>query len=780
MSQKIIYLSPKEELTNVRERLENTDAVSIILVVPPQTQLRSHVGWRLLRSFTRERGQDVQIITSDRQIRAVVKAAGFRVAETLESYPSDRSRPINRPVRRRSGGKSSQGTSQQASSGKKITRSLPSNQQQMPPLEPLPSISTHHGAGDQEDGEIDSLEEDYYIARSIREAERNSNRGEVSPAIENTETSRGNVERSSKIPQPGEIEDDPFGYMEDIQPVALPEQRGSTFIHDADQDIPGISDVPTDAGVEDLGDVGEEVLRDDWPFYAPDKQTPEESDKQDIQDIWGVPPRSSRMRNPMRPSLDDLKDEDDLLPQSIPLPDQQGRRTQSSTVRSEPQPIIQPPPQPRNVASNPLSKPSKRPVISSRGRVVSPPPPPVRRRVGTRGTTSRRSLITLLMILSTLFVLFLVGGYLVSNNILPGVVFSATATITPVNRDLKNTYVITGVVGIPDASQRQIQARMLSYTTTSQAKTILVSGVGHIPATVARGSLTFFNALPYSQAIVAGTVFTDNNGVQVVNDTSAIIPAARPPTEGSLTIPAHSITIGAKGNIPALAFNDVPCCIAGITVQNQAAFSGGQDQRDFTFVQQSDIDGVVNAEKASLIQHAESALHAEFFQNEQLINPDTCTSDTSSDHVAGDKATSVTVALTVTCTGEVFDGQAAQSMAANLLTSQAVVDPGAGYALVGRIVTTFNQIELKGVRNGTIILHVSAEGIWAYQFSDSSKKMLAELVAGKNSTDAQSLLMHQVGIAKADIKVSGIFPALSMLPGDPGRIIIVIQSVHAL
>src|SRR5204863_1157724 len=132
----------------------------------------------------------------------------------------------------------------------------------------------------------------------------------------------------------------------------------------------------------------------------------------------------------------------------------------------------------------------------------------------------------LLVILSMLLILFMVVGFAMSNNILPGVVYSATATITPASRDLKNTYEITGVVGIPDASHRQIQVRLLSNTTTSQAKTIMVSGVAHIPATVARGSLTFYNALPYSQAIVAGTVYIDNNGVQVVNDKPAIIPAA--------------------------------------------------------------------------------------------------------------------------------------------------------------------------------------------------------------------------------------------------------------
>ncbi len=132
--EQIIYLGPEEELTNVRERLENTNAGRIILVIPPQTQLRSHVGWRLLRSRVRELGLDVLIISSDRQIRAVAKAAGFRVADSFESPPSDRPRPINRPVRSDTGRrKISQGTNKQGSSGNKTSRSVQPGPQQAPP-----------------------------------------------------------------------------------------------------------------------------------------------------------------------------------------------------------------------------------------------------------------------------------------------------------------------------------------------------------------------------------------------------------------------------------------------------------------------------------------------------------------------------------------------------------------------------------------------------------------------------------------------------------------------
>jgi hypothetical protein len=87
----LIYLSPEEELTSVRERLETTPARRITLVIPPQTQLRSHVGWRLIHARMRELGKELTVISPDRQVRAVARAAGFHVAETQESSPSNRS-----------------------------------------------------------------------------------------------------------------------------------------------------------------------------------------------------------------------------------------------------------------------------------------------------------------------------------------------------------------------------------------------------------------------------------------------------------------------------------------------------------------------------------------------------------------------------------------------------------------------------------------------------------------------------------------------------------------
>src|SRR5712691_1726410 len=97
--EQIIYLSPEEELTSVRERLERAQAKRIILVIPTQTQLRSHVSWKLLHTRARDLGKDVLVISSDRQIRSVVKTVGFKVADSQESSPSGGTRPGSRPSR---------------------------------------------------------------------------------------------------------------------------------------------------------------------------------------------------------------------------------------------------------------------------------------------------------------------------------------------------------------------------------------------------------------------------------------------------------------------------------------------------------------------------------------------------------------------------------------------------------------------------------------------------------------------------------------------------------
>jgi hypothetical protein len=384
-------------------------------------------------------------------------------------------------------------------------------------------------------------------------------------------------------------------------------------------------------------------------------------------------------------------------------------------------------------------------------------------------------LLILVLVFSSLFGVSLLGPLA---KIVPGVANPVTVTITPASKVLNNTFVISAVTLTPDPAQHQVAARMIAAVTPAQSKTVKTTGVGHVPGVQAKGQLTFYNAFSHSQTVAVGTVLTDANGVQVVNDEEAMIPAAAPPREGSVTVAARAVNDGVNGNISAFDFNNVPCCTSGVTVQNTSAFSGGQDAYSYAFVEQNDIDGVVNPLQASLTQTAQTSLKAQFHPGEQFVSSPQCMPGITSDHQAADRATSVTVSVAVTCTGEVYDHQAAQSMAANLLRQEAARDLGPGYALVGNLLTDMMEVSVTDVKKGTLSLMVEAEGVWVYQFSAAQKQAIAKLLSGKSKQNAQTLLLKQKGVTTAVIQFSS--GDENTFPSDPAQIIVVVQNVAGL
>src|SRR5947199_3839493 len=97
--EQMIYIGPEEDLTQVRQRLENTQSRRLTLVLPSQTQLRSHVAWKLLRARARELGKDVLIVSADPQIRSVAQAVKFKVATSYERSHNEQGRQASRPGR---------------------------------------------------------------------------------------------------------------------------------------------------------------------------------------------------------------------------------------------------------------------------------------------------------------------------------------------------------------------------------------------------------------------------------------------------------------------------------------------------------------------------------------------------------------------------------------------------------------------------------------------------------------------------------------------------------
>jgi hypothetical protein len=229
------------------------------------------------------------------------------------------------------------------------------------------------------------------------------------------------------------------------------------------------------------------------------------------------------------------------------------------------------------------------------------------------------------------------------------------------------------------------------------------------------------------------------------------VPAAPP---ASVTVTGFAVNVGSAGNIGALDISG-SCCAAGIIVKNTGAFSGGQDPQPHSVVQQDDINGAVDALTASLTPGTHSALQQQVKPNEQVV-PGTlkCAKSTfTANHAAGDHAPNVTVMVAITCTEEVYDQQAAQAMAANLLKEQASKDPGPAYALTGNIVTAVTIATVIDTK-GTVSLLVSAQGVWVYQFSDAVKQDFKNHIANKSEQDVRNILLSHSGVSSVKIVIS--------------------------
>jgi hypothetical protein len=352
---------------------------------------------------------------------------------------------------------------------------------------------------------------------------------------------------------------------------------------------------------------------------------------------------------------------------------------------------------------------------------------------------------------------------------LPGLFPTATVTIFPDGSQVHRTDILTAVTNrAPDARRLEVPARLLTVTSSQDAQTVPTTGAGHTPARKARGSLTFYNAAPYAQTVARGTVFTGADGVRVLTDQLAIIPAGAPPTEGQVSVSAHAVSTGPRGNIAAQDI-DGPCCLSYVLVQNTDPFGGGQQARDYPVVDQRDLDGVSRVRVPTLLHSAQLGFQGSIHPNEQLVAPAQCTPSVRPDHPVGSEASQVSVTVSVTCRGEVYDAQGALVLAATLLSQQAASTLGSGYSVVGeRVRSQITRVRVVNRRQGTLSLQVTSDGVWAYRFTQARLQQLAQQIAGKRTTEARALLLRVQGIRAVTIDLTG--GGGTSLPADPQQI----------
>ncbi len=271
--------------------------------------------------------------------------------------------------------------------------------------------------------------------------------------------------------------------------------------------------------------------------------------------------------------------------------------------------------------------------------------------------------------------------------------------------------------------------------------------------------MTFYNAAPYTQTVAAGTVLTGNDGVEIVTDAPAVIPAGNPPIEGEATVPAHATVIGPQGNIASLDLNGL-CCMAGVSVKNTTAFHDGQDAYDYPMVTQTDIDQAAGPLVATLTAATQERLQGEMHQTERLAGQVQCQPAVTPDHPVGSDASQVTVSVQVTCHAETYDYGAVLRLVRGELMQDASKTLGTDYALRGAINTVINPAGAPPhARPGTLTLLVTGQGVWVYQVSKAEQARLSRLIAGLSRQQAIRVLQQQESghLATVHIQISGLW-----------------------
>jgi len=345
---------------------------------------------------------------------------------------------------------------------------------------------------------------------------------------------------------------------------------------------------------------------------------------------------------------------------------------------------------------------------------------------------------------------------------------SVSITLIPAQKEVTTTTSIGVTLGEPDKTRHEIQGRLLSSLTLGQTRTVLATGTGYEEARAAHGSITFYNAQPSVQVVPARTLLAGADGVSIITDQRAVIPAAVFPTDGQVTVSAHATLVGPIGNIRV---GDIygACCRLNIFATN-GVFLGGQNVQTFPIVTQQDIDATVSTLKTNLTQSVNAAFQSQVRTNETLVSPVACPPTVATDHPTGTEATQVRVTLNETCSGEVYNSQAFNTLVTQATLQAAMTLLGADYSLMGNVQASIIKSTVEDQQRGVITLQVKGTGIWLYRLRQQQLEQFKNMIAGKGNAQAKAILLKETGVSSVSLSIKNG----TMVPTDKNRISFVI------
>jgi hypothetical protein len=337
--------------------------------------------------------------------------------------------------------------------------------------------------------------------------------------------------------------------------------------------------------------------------------------------------------------------------------------------------------------------------------------------------------------------------------VLPVIQASATVIITPDRQSLEVSTTLS------------IQARKLFIRSLTLSQTVKTTGSAHQNASVATGYLTFYNALPSPQTIPAGTLITGADGVNVITEQDAYIPAGALSVNGQVTVLAHTTTTGAAANISAGDINGA-CCRDYVFARN-SQFSGGRAARDYRTATKTDIQTVTQdlnrITTAAFANQARGQL-----QSTEASLPPQCTGKTESSQNPGAEAAQITVTLTSTCSAYAYSQAELNAKEAAVFSQAITAQLGSGYALAGQLAQKITGVQMETAH---VQITESLAGVCSYHFSRAELLAMQNLIASKSQTQATILLLHTRGVKTAGVQIAHDGQTM---PRDPGAISIVV------
>jgi hypothetical protein len=334
--------------------------------------------------------------------------------------------------------------------------------------------------------------------------------------------------------------------------------------------------------------------------------------------------------------------------------------------------------------------------------------------------------------------------------------FTATATIEII------------LIKRPVSFQQTFTVSAIHSFSTSKtlSQTAKTTGRGHQDATYASGLVTLYNSLPSPQEIPQGQLLIGADGMHIITDATAYIPAGSLSVNGQTTVPAHVTIAGSQGNIQA---GDVsgPCCRDYIFARNNQ-FSGGQYARDFSTVTQHDVDNLVKSISSQIDEQVAEDFTKQLFPTETMTPP-LCSQSIVPTPTVGQEAVTVTVSVTKTCsadsyrkTGFVKQVQKQFAQAVALQFSTSYIPSGNPQVTIRSIAVKENNVKIIALMNGTIMYH----------FRKADMDVLKRQVAGKSKEQAGRIILkwHNIRLAGMQLQYNQ-----SSLPNDLNKIDVRVQ-----